>query len=117
MSLVDRERSPEPVSGQERALEIRLGGLGGVELRPTRLFLWKGSERDGNERLVQLGERPAALDYERAETTTRAGSVEMRSVGNPLLTIALAGVIALRRWADAPDEDAPGRPPTEPPPS
>lgn len=87
----------------ERSLEVRLGGLGGFELRPTRLFLWKGPERD-DERLVAFGERPSGLDYERHETSTRAGSVELHTVGNPLLTIAMAGVIAFRRWADATPE-------------
>lgn len=103
MALVERERHPEQVRGIERTLEVRLGTLGGFELRPTRLFLWKGSERD-EERLVAFGERPSGLDYERHETSTRAGSVEMRTVGNPLLTIAMAGVIAFRRWTD-PDDD------------
>jgi hypothetical protein len=103
MALVERERQPEQVRGVERSLEVKLGALGGFELRPTRLFLWKGPERE-DERLVAFGERPSGLDYERHETSTKAGSVEMRTVGNPLLTVAMAGVIAFKRWADAQDE-------------
>jgi hypothetical protein len=99
MALVEREQQPEQVSGVERSLEVKLGSLGGFELRPTRLFLWKGSERD-EERLVAFGERPSGLDYERHETTTKAGSVELRTIGNPLMTIAMAGVIAFKRWTD-----------------
>jgi len=103
MALVERERQPEQVRGVERSLEVKLGALGGFELRPTRLFLWKGAERE-DERLVAFGERPSGLDYERHETSTKAGSVEMRTVGNPLMTIAMAGVVAFRRWADPQDE-------------
>lgn len=103
MALVERERQPEQVRGAERSLEVKLGALGGFELRPTRLFLWTGPERD-EERLVAFGERPSGLDYERHETSTRAGSVELRTVGNPLMTIALAGVIAFKRWAEAEEE-------------
>lgn len=99
MALVERERQPDQVRGVERSLEVKLGSLGGFELRPTRLFLWKGPER-AEERLVAFGERPSGLDYERHETSTRAGSVELRTVGNPLMTIALAGAIAFKRWAD-----------------
>jgi hypothetical protein len=104
MALVERGRAAHEVRGAERTLEVRLGSLGGFELRPTRLFVWKGAEREATQRLVPIGERPAALDYPRRETTVRAGAVEMRTLGNPLLTIAMAGVIAFKRWADAPDE-------------
>ena len=102
MALVERERQPDQVRGTERSLEVKLGVLGGFELRPTRLFLWKGAER-ADERLVAFGERPSGLDYGRHETSTRAGSVEMRTVGNPLLTVAMASVIAFKRWVDVPE--------------
>jgi hypothetical protein len=104
MALVARERRPDEIVGVERSVEVKLGSLGGFELRPTRLFVWSGPEREGNERLVQLGDRPAGLDYRRTETSTRAGALEVRTLGNPLMTIALAGAIALKRWAEAPDE-------------
>lgn len=101
---MERDRSPDEISGVERSLEVRLGSLGGFELRPTRLFLWSGAEREESQRVLPLGERPAGLEYPRRETSTRAGAVEVRTRGNPLLTIAMAGVIAFKRWADAPDE-------------
>jgi hypothetical protein len=109
VGLVERTREREGISGAERSLELRLGALGGLELRPTRLFLWRGPERSEAERIVAFGERPSGLDYERTETTTRAGNVELRTLGNPLMTIALAGVVAFKRWADAPDETDRGK--------
>lgn len=108
MGLVERNRSPDEIRGVERSLEIRVGSLGGIELRPTRLFVWKGEERAGNEQLVPIGERPAGLDYPRHETNVKAGAVSVRTIGNPLMTMALAGVIAFRRWADAPDDPKSG---------
>ncbi len=111
MGALERTVAPEPIAGTERAFEVKLGALGGVELRPTRLFLWRGGARDASERLVSLGARPVGLGYERRESTIRVGAVELRSRGNPLLTLAMAGTIALRRLVE--DEPAaPGRPRT-----
>jgi hypothetical protein len=104
MALVERERRPEEIRGLERSLAVKVGSVGGFELRPTRLFVWKGPEREGNDRLMAFGERPSALDNPRRLTRTKAGGVEMRVLGNPLMTIALAGVVAFKRWADAPGE-------------
>ena len=100
MAQIERRTSAEAVRGVERSLEVRLGVLGGFELRPTRLFLWKGEERDQTERIVSLGREPRSLDIPRRETELKAGAVEVRALGNPLMTIALAGVHALRRLAD-----------------
>lgn len=99
MALLERRVEPEAVSGTERAFELRLGALGGVEVRPTRVFVWSGGERD-RERLVSLADRPVGLEYERRESTVRVGSVEVRSRGNPLMTLALAGAIALKRLVE-----------------
>jgi len=84
------------VHGVERSLEIQLGPLGGFDLRPTRLFLWDGEERAGRERIVALGSPPRSLDLERREREVHAGAVRVRTLGNPLLTLALAGVHAAR---------------------
>jgi hypothetical protein len=89
-------RGGAPVRGVERSLEIQLGPLGGFDLRPTRLFLWDGSERAGRERIVALGSPPRSLDLERREREVAAGSVRVRTLGNPLMTLALAGVHAAR---------------------
>lgn len=107
MALLERNVQPEPIRGTERAFEIKLGSLGGVEVRPTRLFVWKGSEREVAERVVPLADRPVGLSHARQESTIRAGAVELRSRGNPLMTLAIAGAVALKRWADAPGEAPP----------
>jgi hypothetical protein len=96
MALIER-RSGEEVRGRERSLEIQVGGLGGFEVRPTRFFLWGGSEREGRERVISLGSPPQSLSIPHRELEVRAGAVEVRSLGNPFMTMALAGVHAVRK--------------------
>ena len=97
MALDEREPKPERVRGVERSLEIQLGRLGGVEVRPTRFFVWSGEERAERERVLSLGRPPRNLLVPRRRRELVAGSVRVRSLGNPLMTIALAGVHAARR--------------------
>jgi hypothetical protein len=91
------DRKPARVRGRERSFEVRVGGLGGFELRPTRVFVWTGSERQGHERVLPLGSAPRSLTIPRRPRELQAGALEVRTLGNPLLTIALAGVHAARK--------------------
>jgi hypothetical protein len=95
MSSTERRQGAR-VRGREREFEVQLGSLGGFELRPTRLFVWTGGERAGRERVLSLGSPPRSLMIPRRERELRAGVVRVRSLGNPLLTVALAGVHAVR---------------------
>jgi hypothetical protein len=95
MSRVERSEG-ERVRGREREFEIQLGGLGGFEVRPTRIFVWGGGDRTGRERVISLGTQPRSLMIPRRERELRAGIVRVRSLGNPLMTMALAGVHAVR---------------------
>lgn len=101
MAPIEKSKHPERVRGVERSVEVQLGRLGGVELRPTRLFLWSGEARAGRERLVSFGRAPRNLRIPRTPREVRAGAVEVRSLGNPLMTVALAGVHVVRRLRDA----------------
>ena len=92
MGPIERRNSPPRVRGRERGFEVQLGELGGFELRPTRLFLWPGVDRDRQSRVLSLGRAPRNLLLPRAESEYQAGAVRMRSVGNPLMTLALAAV-------------------------
>ncbi|HEX5468984.1 MAG TPA: hypothetical protein VFW80_08050 [Gaiellaceae bacterium] len=96
MGLVERRNSPARVRGRERGFEVQLGELGGFELRPTRLFLWPGLDREGQARVVSLGRAPRNLLLPRKESEYRAGALRVRSVGNPLMTVALAAVQTAR---------------------
>jgi hypothetical protein len=96
MSRIERRVSDTPVRGRERELEVQFGPLGGFELRPTRLFVWSGEERSGRERILSLGRAPRSLMIPRRERELTAGLVRIRSLGNPVMTIALAGVHVYR---------------------
>lgn len=91
------EQGPARVRGVERSLRVQLGSLGGFELRPTRVFIWGAGTRETTERVLPLGSAPRSLQVPRRPREVRAGSVEVRTVGNPLMTIALAGVHAARK--------------------
>src|ERR671923_2289245 len=97
MAEPQSERKPARVRGVERSFQVQVGGLGGFELRPTRVFVWPGSERQGHERVLPLGSAPRSLTIPRRPRELQAGAVEVRTLGNPLLTIALAGVHAARK--------------------
>jgi hypothetical protein len=95
MSRLERTEG-DRVRGREREFEVQVGGLGGFELRPTRIFVWTGGERAGRERVISLGTQPRNLMIPRRERELNAGALRVRSLGNPLMTLALAGVHAVR---------------------
>ena len=107
MGLVERRESAARIRGVERQLEVQLGPLGGFDLRPTRLFLWSGDDRAGRERVVSLGSAPRSLMIPRTEKEVRAGALRVRSLGNPLMTVALAGVHAVRKLSDGERRELP----------
>jgi hypothetical protein len=96
MSRIERRRSETRVRGRERELEVQVGALGGFELRPTRVFVWAGEERGAGQRILSLGSPPRSLMIPRRERELLAGNLRVRSLGNPLMTIALAGIHAIR---------------------
>jgi hypothetical protein len=99
MSESDRPRNLVRRRGVERSLAVQLGPLGGFDVRPTRVFVWAGMERAGEERIVSLGIPPRNLLVPRRERELQAGPVHVRSLGNPVMTVALAGVHAARKLA------------------
>ena len=97
MSEPHAEEKPARVRGVERSLRVQLGDLGGFELRPTRVFVWGGAERESTARVLPLGSAPRSLQIPRRPREVRAAGVEVRTIGNPLMTVALAGVYAARK--------------------
>lgn len=102
MAEEQEQTKPERIRGVERSLQVEVRGLGGFELRPTRVFVWGGDERRASERVLPLGSAPRSLTIPRRPRERQAGGVELTTLGNPVLTVALAGVHlarALRRRA------------------
>jgi hypothetical protein len=96
MAEAKKDTKPERVRGVERSFQVKVGELGGFELRPTRVFVWTGGERKGHERVLPLGSAPRSLTIPRRPREVRAGALELKTLGNPLMTIALAGVHSAR---------------------
>jgi hypothetical protein len=97
MGSEERETKPARIRGVERSLEVQIGSLGGFDLRPTRFFVWAGEERKGRERVVPLDSPPRNLRIPRRERRVEVGLVRARTLGNPLMTIALAGVYVAKK--------------------
>ena len=49
-----------------------------------------------NERVLPLGSEPRSLTIPRRPREVHAGAVELRTLGNPIMTMALAGVHVAR---------------------
>lgn len=81
--------------GEERSLEVQVGPLFGVDVRPSRVFLWSGPDRRAC-RIVPLGRRPRTMVIPRRRRQFRAGPIEVTLLGNPLFTLGQAGVAAAR---------------------
>jgi hypothetical protein len=96
MEAEEKETKPERIRGVERSLQVEVRGLGGFELRPTRVFVWGGAAREGNQRVLSLGSPPRSLTIPRRPRERQAGVLELRMLGNPVMTVALAGVHAAR---------------------
>jgi|ERR671925_982997 hypothetical protein len=101
MEPSDTGTKPARVRGVERSLQVQVGALGGFDLRPTRFFLWTGAEREGNERVLPLGSAPRSLFLPRRPRELDAGPVHVKTLGNPLMTVALAAVHATRQLRKA----------------
>jgi hypothetical protein len=76
--------------GQERQLTLQLGRILGLDVRPSRVFFWFGSERNDAERIVSLARRPRILRRGRPRRFVRGMGVEASYLGNPIITVTLA---------------------------
>jgi hypothetical protein len=90
MSRVETTKSALVEQGRERQLSIQAGSLFGVDLRPSRLFLWLGEERRGQERVVSLDRPPRVLRGQPRRRFLRLGAAEISYLGNPAVTLTLS---------------------------
>jgi hypothetical protein len=90
MPRVETNKSALVEQGQERQLSVQAGSLFGVDLRPSRLFLWPGEERQGQERLVSLDQPPRVLRGQPRRRFLRLGPAEISYLGNPAVTLTLS---------------------------
>ena len=81
-------------TGSERQFSVQLGGLLGLDLRPSRLFFWFGRDREASQRIVSLDRAPRVLRRPRPRRFVHAGPVEISYLGNPVATM----VVSARAW-------------------
>jgi hypothetical protein len=81
---------------QERAFALIVDRVGGIEIRPTRVFLWIGGRVPGNELLISLDLPPRLLRSARRRHLD-LGPFHLSFLGNPLVTLGLFAARAVRR--------------------
>lgn len=86
----------EPSRHQERALALQASRWGGTEIRPTRVFVWLGERRPGQERLLALGARPRLLRIPRRRRHVEFLGCRVSYLGNPIVTMGLCVAQAVR---------------------
>jgi hypothetical protein len=85
-------RSTVTERGQERQVAVQVGRSFGFDLRPSRLFVWAGSEREGHQRIVSLGKPPARMQAPRRRRWLKVGRAEISYLGSPAVTVPLSAV-------------------------
>ena len=90
MPRVETTKSALVEQGRERQLSIQAGPLFGVDLRPSRLFIWLGDERRGQERVVSLDRPPKVLRGQPRRRFLKLGPAEISYLGNPAVTLTLS---------------------------
>jgi hypothetical protein len=88
------ERPPRPP--QERRVELQLGDVGGVDVRPSRTFVWLGRREPGHEAIVSTGQAPRVPREPSAERSLHLGQVEITYAGNPAVTLPLSAYQVVR---------------------
>lgn len=97
MSLVEANKATVAEHGHERQVSVQAGPLFGVDLRPSRLFVWLGDERHGQERVVSLDRPPKVLRGQHRRRFLRIGGAEISYLGNPAVTLGLSAYSYGRR--------------------
>jgi hypothetical protein len=90
-------QSRELERGVERQIVLQVGPLVGIDVRPSRMFVWYGSQRAGMERIVSLDRAPRVLRQARPRRYLQLPGLEVSYLGNPAVTLALASGAWYRR--------------------
>jgi hypothetical protein len=96
--MVRVSRSTITERGQERQLSVQLGNRLGFDVRPSRLFVWAGPEREGRERIVSLGRPPARMHAPHRRRWLKIGPAEISYLGNPAITLGLSAWRYTQHW-------------------
>ena len=73
--------------GVERQITLQVGPLAGVDVRPSRIFVWYGAERTDTERIVSLDRAPRVLRRPQPRRYLHVGPAQLSYLGNPVVTV------------------------------
>ncbi len=85
-----------PVAAHERRVAVQVGDLFGMDVRPSRTFVWLGRRRAGSEVIMSLGGPPSVPRRPLEEHTTQVGAAQITYAGNPAVTVPLSAYRAAR---------------------
>jgi hypothetical protein len=85
-----------PAAAHERRVALQVGDLFGVDVRPSRTFVWLGRRRAGQEAIVSLGGPPSVPRRALEERTKQVGATEITYAGSPAVTVPLTAYRAAR---------------------
>ncbi len=86
-----------PSTARERRIAVQVGTLFGLDVRPSRTFIWLGDRRAGEETIVSFGGPPSVPRRALEEHTTHVGAAEITYAGNPAVTVPLSAYRAARQ--------------------
>ena len=115
---VQASRSAVIERGQERQVAVQVGRSFGFDLRPSRLFVWAGAEREGHERIVSLGRPPARMQAPHRRRWLKVGAAEISYLGSPAVTVPLSAwryAQHMRRQVGEAQKTDPSRPDAQKP--
>ena len=93
--MEDEHRDLPAVPG-ERRVAVQVGGLFGVDVRPSRSFVWLGRRNEGDELVLSLDRPPHVLPGPTPMRTTHIAGAEVTYVGNPVVTVPAAAINTVR---------------------
>ncbi len=91
---------PATTTPGERRVSLQVGGIFGMDVRPSRTFVWLGEREEGREVIVSLGSAPKVLKNPGPPHSVNVAGTEISWVGSPVVTVPQATLRAARQaWA------------------
>ena len=87
--MEDEHRDLLAVPG-ERRVAVQVGDLFGLDVRPSRTFVWLGRRVQGEEAVLSLGKPPKVLPETTPLRSKRVAGAEITYAGSPAYTLPLS---------------------------
>lgn len=87
--MEDEHRDLPAVPG-ERRVAVQIGDLFGLDVRPSRTFVWLGRRVEGEEAVLSLGKPPKVLPETTPLRSKRVAGADITYLGSPAYTLPLS---------------------------